>query len=92
MNNEELILEPISSDPQLSAYAFLLLFVYLLSRMDRTNAACSPRKSLTVAKSTPRRFRTRTEPREPGSCVGAARTCAVPSTLTCPGHPEPLGL
>lgn len=68
------------------------LFVYLLGRMDRTNAACFPRKSLTVAKSTPRRFRTRTEPREPGSCVGAARACAVPSTLTCPGHPEPLGL
>lgn len=68
------------------------LFVYLLGRMDRTNAACFPRKSLTVAKSTPLRFRTRTEPREPGSCVGAAHACAVPSTPTCPGHPEPLGL
>lgn len=93
MRNEELIPEPISSDPQLAAYGFLLLFVCLPFEQDGPHqGSLSPRKSLTVAKTTPRRFQTGTEPREPGSCVGVARACAVPSTLTCRGHPEPLGL
>ena len=93
MHNEELISEPISSDPQLAAYGVLLLFVCLPFEQDGPHqSSLSPRKSLTVAKTTPWHFRTGSEPREPGSCVGVARACAVPSTRTCPGHPEPLGL
>lgn len=92
MHNEELISEPISSDPQLAAYG-VLLFVCLPFEQDGPHqSSLSPRKSLTVPKTTPWRFPTGSEPREPGSCVGVTRACAVLPTRTCPGHPEPLGL